>query len=55
MRHTSLQLARAGAWRQTRRRLRHLRDWPGNTGSPYSPVFSIGLLLIIALAANLVR
>jgi hypothetical protein len=53
MRHTSLQVAGAGTWQQARRRLRHLRGWPGNAGNPYSPVFSIGLLLVIALAINI--
>ncbi len=55
MRHTSLQMAKTGTWRQARRRLQHLRGWRGNPGNPYSPAFSIGLLLIVALAVNLIR
>jgi hypothetical protein len=51
MRHTSLQVATAGVWRQTRQRLRHLRDWPADASNPYSPVLSIGLLLVIAVFA----
>ncbi len=47
MRYTFLRTATAGA----RRRWRHLRDWHGNAGNPYSPVSSIGLLLIIAVFA----
>jgi hypothetical protein len=47
MRHTFWQVATAGA----RRRWRRLSDRPGNTGNPYSPVLSIGLLLIMAVFA----
>jgi hypothetical protein len=50
-----LKVARAGLWQQAHWRLRLLRDWPGNAGNPYSPVFSIGLLLIIALASHIGR
>ena len=53
MRHTSLQTSTGQVWQQARLRLRHLRDWPGNAGNPYSPVFSIGLLLILALASHI--
>lgn len=55
MRHMFLQAATGDAWQQARRRWHHIRDWPGNAGNPYSPVFSIGLLLIIALAFNIGR
>jgi hypothetical protein len=41
----------AGGWQQARRRWRRLRDRHGNAGNPYSPVLSIGLLLIIAVFA----
>ncbi|MGB9115598.1 hypothetical protein [Bradyrhizobium sp.] len=55
MRHTSSQAATGQVWQQARLRLRRLRDWPGNAGNPYSPAFSIGLLLIIALASHIGR
>jgi hypothetical protein len=51
MRHTFWRVATAGGWQQARRRWRRLRDRHGNTGNPYSPVLSIGLLLIIAVFA----
>jgi len=50
MRHPSLQAATNGTWQQARRNWQQLRDWRGNATNPYSPAFSIGLLLIIALA-----
>ncbi len=53
MRHTSLQTPTGQVWQQARLRLRRLRDRPGNASNPYSPVFSIGLLLIVALAVNI--
>ena len=53
MRLASLQTVTGGAWQQARRSLRHFRDCPGNTGNPYSPALSIGLLLVIALAFNI--
>ncbi len=55
MRPPFLQAAAAGAWQQLGLRLRRLRDWPGDAGNPYSPVSSIGLLLIFALAVNIGR
>jgi hypothetical protein len=50
MRHPHLQVATDGTWRHARRGWQHFRGWRGNATNPYSPVFSIGLLLIIALA-----
>jgi hypothetical protein len=55
MRYPSLQATAAGAWQQLGLRLRHLRDWPGDASSPYSPAFSVGLLLIFALAVSIGR
>jgi hypothetical protein len=52
MRHPLLQATTDGAWQQARRRWQHIRDRHGNATNPYSPVFSIGLLLIVALAVN---
>lgn len=52
MRPPFLQAAAASAWQQLGLRL---RDWPGDAGNPYSPVSSIGLLLIFALAVNIGR
>ena len=49
MRHTFWKVTTAGARQQARRQ--RLRDWRGNAGNPYSPVLSIGLLLIIAVLA----
>jgi hypothetical protein len=53
MRDISARTTTAEARHQTRRGLRHWRDWPGTADTPYSPLFSIGLLLIIALAFNI--
>jgi len=55
MRHPSSQATTAGVWRQLGLRLRRLRDWPGDAGNPYSLAFSIGLLLLLALAVNIGR
>ncbi|WP_291567078.1 hypothetical protein [Bradyrhizobium sp.] len=51
MRHIFWRVATAGGWQQARRRWRHLRDRHGNASNPYSPVLSMGLLLIIAVFA----
>jgi hypothetical protein len=48
MRHIFWRVATADGWQQACRRL---RDWHGNAGNPYSPVLSIGLLLIVAVFA----
>jgi hypothetical protein len=53
MRHTSLHTPTVQVWQQARVRLRHLRVWPSNASNPHSPVFSIGLLPILALAVNI--
>jgi hypothetical protein len=53
MRHPLLQPAAGGDWQQARQRWQHIRKRRGNASNPYSPVFSIGLLLIVALAFNI--
>jgi len=55
MRHDTLQAATTDTWQQARRAWRHIRDWPGNASNPYSPAFSIGLLLVIVLIINVNR
>jgi hypothetical protein len=35
--------------RRTRRLLAHIRDWPADGNSPYSPVYCLSLLLAVGL------
>jgi hypothetical protein len=42
-------------WRRARRTLAHVRDWPANGNSQYSPFFCVSLLLGVALIIEIGR
>ena len=42
-------------WRRARQHLAHMRDWPMNGNSPYSPFFCVSLLLGVALIIEIGR
>ena len=49
MTSTSIDPDTASGWRRLRLVWARVRDWPANGNSPYSPLFSVALLLGVAL------
>jgi hypothetical protein len=49
MTSTSIDPETNSAWRRLRLTWARVRDWPANGDSPYSPLFSVALLLGVAL------